>query len=82
MSLLPEQSLCRIPFICKIRKVNCNLRPDTLCCQNVTTTSTTSPPSTPPSAVEGMIEHINEATGSEVVPAQPSQIDESYSENY
>ena len=50
-----------------------------MCCLHVTTTTTTSPPTTPPSAaedVENVIKHKDETTGSDVVQAQPSQIDE------
>lgn len=32
----------RLPFICKIRKVNCALRPSSVCCQHSSTSTTTS----------------------------------------
>ena len=52
-----------------------------MCCQHATTTTTTTntPTATPPSATEdvkNVIEHKNETTGSDVVQAEPSQIDE------
>ena len=52
-----------------------------MCCQHVTTTTstTTTPTATPPSATEGfvnVIEDKNETTGSDLVQAEPSQIDE------
>ena len=39
--LLAGCSLARIPFYCKIRKIDCQLRPDSKCCQYTTTTTTT-----------------------------------------
>ena len=73
--LLPAPYICSIPFICKIRIVNCSLRPDSVCCQDITnTTTTTSSPL--PSAAEVVTEHENEPVGKDVVQAEPSQIDE------
>ena len=51
-----------------------------MCCQHVTTTTkTTTTTTTTPSAAEdvkNVIEHKNETTESDVVQAEPSQIDE------
>ena len=52
-----------------------------MCCPDITTTTTTSTThtTTPPSAtdnIDNVIEHKNETIGSDVVQAEPSQIDE------
>ena len=46
-----------------------------MCCQHITSTTTTTPPSLTED-VKNVIEHKNETTESDVVQAEPSQIDE------
>ena len=83
MSLLPlllsVPSSARIPFICKIRKVDCSIRPDSVCCKYVTTTTTTTTTTsaTPDIVdVENDTESVKQITEDDVVQAEPSNIDE------
>jgi len=91
--LLPAIHSIHIPFYCKIRKTNCQLRPESTCCQhltaNTTTTAATTISTTGDTTDVGVgatdIPKLNNsesilssAKEEEVLKAEPSEIDEVY----
>jgi len=91
--LLPAVHSIHIPFYCKIRKTNCQLRPESTCCQhltaNTTTTAATTISTTGDTTDVGVgatdIPKLNNsesilssAKEEEILKAEPSEIDEVY----
>ena len=85
--LLLSSCSCHIPFYCKIRKTNCQLRPESSCCQLTYTTSatvysTSSQDVTTLQSVdtsEGTVEETEDQesiSSEELFEAEPSEIDE------
>jgi len=83
--LLASVTFGRIPFICKIRKVDCKLRPDSKCCQYITTAATITTTTTTVSSVTSDVieneEQVNETllvdiSNRDAIQAEPSEIDE------
>ena len=76
--LLSVSYSARIPFICKIRKVDCSIRPDSVCCKYVTTTATTTTTTATTEIVdvENDTETLKEIKDVNVIQAEPSNIDE------
>jgi len=84
LSLLARVTLGRIPFICKIRKVDCNLRPDSKCCQYTSTTTaatTATAAATTTTVITATIDVIEHGIPEDIskkdtIQAEPSEIDE------
>ena len=84
MFLLASVTFGRIPFICKIRKVDCNLRPDSKCCQYTSTTTaatTATAAATTTTVITATIDVIElgipeDISKKDTIQAEPSEIDE------
>ena len=77
-----------IPFYCKIRKTNCQQRPESTCCQHLSTTTTTTTSDTTIDTLahnDGVTElpkpkpvSILNSSEADIFEAVPSEIDEVY----
>jgi len=79
--LLPVHLTARIPFICKIRKVDCSVRPDSLCCKFTSTTPAPASQSSTTTEVAPTTQEFKEREENEVeaidpIEGEPSHINE------
>jgi len=87
--LLVSVNSIHIPFYCKIRKTNCQLRPESTCCQHLSTTTTTTSSDTTIDTITQNVdvteipkhkepESILNSSDVDIFEAVPSEIDEVY----
>ena len=86
--LVSVQSI-HIPFYCKIRKTNCQLRPESTCCQHLSTTTATTNEDTTIDSIAHNVgvteipkykepQSILNSSDADIFEAVPSEIDEVY----